>query len=81
MSKNTIWVIIIAILLIAGGVYAFTALNGEPADEQVFCTMDARLCPDGSSVGRVPPDCEFAACPSGGETPPGAMMEDGTLNY
>lgn len=29
----------------------------------VACTMDAKLCPDGSSVGRVGPKCEFAACP------------------
>ncbi len=27
------------------------------------CTMEAKLCPDGSYVGRVPPDCEFEACP------------------
>ncbi len=25
--------------------------------------MDAKVCPDGSSVGRIPPDCEFAPCP------------------
>lgn len=35
--------------------------NGE--DEPVFCTEDAKLCPDGSYVGRQGPDCEFAACP------------------
>ncbi len=29
----------------------------------VFCTQDAKLCPDGSYVGRVPPSCEFATCP------------------
>lgn len=34
-----------------------------PADEQVMCTMDAKLCPDGSAVGRVGPHCEFAPCP------------------
>lgn len=28
------------------------------------CTEDAKLCPDGSSVGRVPPSCEFAPCPN-----------------
>ena len=31
------------------------------------CQMDAKLCPDGSSVGRSGPDCEFAACPGGGD--------------
>lgn len=29
----------------------------------VACTMDAKICPDGSAVGRVPPSCQFAACP------------------
>ena len=29
----------------------------------VACTMEAKLCPDGSSVGRVPPLCDFAPCP------------------
>ena len=30
----------------------------------VSCTMDAKQCPDGSYVGRMGPDCEFAACPN-----------------
>ncbi len=36
--------------------------NGGIEDEAIFCTMDAMECPDGSFVGRVAPDCEFAAC-------------------
>lgn len=32
--------------------------------DQVACTLEAKLCPDGSSVGRVPPNCEFAPCPT-----------------
>jgi hypothetical protein len=31
--------------------------------EQVACTQDAKLCPDGSYVSRQPPTCEFAKCP------------------
>ncbi len=31
--------------------------------EEKACTMEAKLCPDGSSVGRQGPTCEFAACP------------------
>jgi hypothetical protein len=27
------------------------------------CTMEAKVCPDGSSVGRTGPNCEFTACP------------------
>lgn len=29
----------------------------------VSCTMDVKICPDGTAVGRVPPTCEFAPCP------------------
>jgi len=27
------------------------------------CTMEAKICPDGSWVGRSAPNCEFAECP------------------
>lgn len=30
---------------------------------EVGCTMEAKLCPDGSAVGRGGPRCEFATCP------------------
>ncbi|MBX3226120.1 MAG: hypothetical protein KIT84_28895 [Labilithrix sp.] len=36
---------------------------GEPPLKA--CTMDAKMCPDGTSVGRVGPSCEFAPCPGG----------------
>ena len=26
--------------------------------------MEAKLCPDGSAVGRIGPNCEFAPCPN-----------------
>ena len=32
-------------------------------EEQVVCTQDAKLCPDGSYVSRQGPNCEFAKCP------------------
>jgi hypothetical protein len=35
-----------------------------PIDDMTVCTMDAKICPDGSAVGRSGPRCEFAACPS-----------------
>jgi hypothetical protein len=28
-----------------------------------MCTLEAKLCPDGSAVGRHGPSCEFAKCP------------------
>lgn len=41
-----------------------------PAHNQpVFCTMEAKICPDGSAVGRVPPSCDFAPCPAAPNKP------------
>jgi hypothetical protein len=39
---------------------------------QVACTMEAKLCPDGkTSVGRIGPNCEFAPCPTTSTNPEG----------
>lgn len=32
--------------------------------EFIACTADAKVCPDGSYVGREGPNCEFAPCPN-----------------
>jgi len=32
------------------------------------CTAEARICPDGSAVGRTGPNCEFAQCPTANAT-------------
>ena len=61
MNKKYILIIGAAIILIAGSVYYFFAKQKSP--EPVACTQEAKLCPDGSYVGRVPPKCEFAPCP------------------
>ena len=37
-------------------------IGGRP-EEGVACTMEAKMCPDGSYVGRTGPKCEFAPCP------------------
>lgn len=36
----------------------------ENPDEMTACTMDAKVCPDGTSVGRSGPNCEFDPCPT-----------------
>lgn len=35
-----------------------------PSASMQACTLEAKICPDGSSVGRNGPNCEFTACPS-----------------
>ncbi len=40
--------------------------NGDGnGNGDIVCTLDVKLCPDGTYVGRIPPDCNFAECPSG----------------
>lgn len=33
------------------------------AEDNIACTQEAKVCPDGSFVGRVPPSCNFSPCP------------------
>jgi hypothetical protein len=71
--------IIVAIALaLGGGYYVYQKTGGNlnfdlppilspEADKTpapVACTMEAKICPDGSAVGRTGPNCEFAACPA-----------------
>lgn len=51
---------IVVVAVLASGGYYFLKLK---TFEQKVCTMDAKVCPDGSSVGRTGPNCEFAPCP------------------
>lgn len=54
--------LLITILIFAaviGGIFYF---KYKPA-QLIACTQEAKLCPDGSAVGRVGPNCEFAKCP------------------
>lgn len=66
-------IIILVAIISAGAFYFFgqkenlfptpispiaTVSNGSKA-----CTEEAKICPDGSAVGRTGTNCEFAACP------------------
>jgi putative hemolysin len=52
-----------AIFVVAGAGYWYSVGNKKAVQKEVACTMEAKLCPDGSSVGRSGPNCEFAPCP------------------
>ena len=43
--------------------FSSTQIQKPTGDEMIACTMDAKICPDGSAVGRQGPHCEFAPCP------------------
>jgi hypothetical protein len=48
-----------------GGIAVYVQLTTLPEDIPggIACTMDAKICPDGTGVGRTGPNCEFAPCP------------------
>ncbi len=56
-------IFLVGILILAGVAgEAYYFLKIRPP-QQKACTMEAKICPDGTSVGRTGPNCEFAACP------------------
>ncbi len=58
-------------LVLLGGIFAIARQKQATGPGPVYCTQEAKLCPDGSYVGRTGPKCEFAACPGVTSTPPG----------
>lgn len=59
--------VVVGIILLFAYIYSPLSIRNQttppPQEELVVCTMDAMECPDGSYVGRVGPNCEFAPCP------------------
>lgn len=94
MSKKLILslFIVIAIFVVAG-YYGYRVIstprteNPESTDlnishkGQVACTQEAKLCPDGSYVGRTGLNCEFTPCPPEALCEGGACPTDETSNW
>lgn len=63
-SKNKTFLLflagIFAVFLIIGIFY----LGGIKKPEPVSCTLEAKICQDGTAVGRTGPNCEFSKCPN-----------------
>lgn len=55
---------LIIVLILALGVLIYSRYDQQLA-EPVFesCTKEAKICADGSTVGRTGPLCSFAPCP------------------
>ncbi|OGZ60670.1 MAG: hypothetical protein A2919_02110 [Candidatus Spechtbacteria bacterium RIFCSPLOWO2_01_FULL_43_12] len=58
------FIVFIFITLVLAVLAVYNGNNLPQEQEPVFCTQDAKLCPDGSYVGRTGPNCEFADCPA-----------------
>jgi len=62
MKSLAFGIVLILLIGIAGFFYR-NVMEQERAPDVIACTEEAKICPDGSAVGRVAPLCEFAACP------------------
>jgi len=61
MNTKILIILIVLIGLGVGGFFAWQNFFNKP--EPISCTQEAKLCPDGSYVGRTGPNCEFTECP------------------
>lgn len=62
MTMRALAAAVLLVILIGGAYFTLKAARFGSSDG-IACTMEAKLCPDGSYVGRVGPKCEFARCP------------------
>jgi hypothetical protein len=64
-SKNKKLLLILFLLFLIAGLFFIlkTTFYKDKKNEAVFCPLDAKLCPDGSYVGRSGSDCNFNPCP------------------
>lgn len=65
--ERIIDIVAVCLLLIAAEVIAVAGYFGAVGVEERhvmkrICTEEAKLCPDGTAVGRTGPNCEFAEC-------------------
>jgi hypothetical protein len=62
-NKSLILLIVGLVSVVAAlGVALSGAIPKNPSKQQ--CTLEAKMCPDGTAVGRTGPNCEFAECPN-----------------
>jgi hypothetical protein len=64
--KKTLPIIIIVLIIVlaVAGLVVALKLTKEKWPSPKACTQEAKICPDGSAVGRTGPNCEFAECPA-----------------
>lgn len=61
--KNKKYILPIFVIFIIAGVLFIVWSKFSNNPKQIYCTQEAKLCSDGSYVGRTGLKCEFSACP------------------
>ncbi len=62
MNNKIIALVLLILIVLLGAFYLYRKTLAPTGP--VACTQEAMICPDGSAVGRMGPNCEFAPCPS-----------------
>ena len=64
MKQLLAGIVFLLVLGVGGFLYRNTLEHpsGPKGTRSVACTTEAKLCPDGTSVGRTGPACEFTIC-------------------
>lgn len=60
---KTLFLGIALVILVGIGGLIYRNVVSRPVVSTGACTLEAKVCPDGSAVGRIAPSCDFAACP------------------
>ncbi|MCI0597634.1 hypothetical protein L0Y34_00955 [Candidatus Parcubacteria bacterium] len=70
-------IVLIIVIGLGGFFYRDVMERTNPGGGNVTaCTLEAKLCPDGSAVGRMGPSCAFAPCP-----PPNVEVTDASIAF
>lgn len=82
--KLSVLIVAVLVFLILIGTASAAYLFVGKSAKQTACTMEAKLCPDGTSVGRTGPNCFFAPCPTAKASPtpgPASNAANATANW
>lgn len=69
MNQKGLAPVLIIVLLAVAALGGYFIYQQQIKPNLVACTMDAKICPDGSAVSRTSPKCEFAPCPTSQSSP------------
>ena len=66
-------VVVIVVMVVSVVIYKF---NLTKDSKYYACSMEAKICPDGTAVGRSGPDCQFTPCPISTTTPEKVIVQN-----
>jgi len=59
-QKNLLIIFLICLIIFGFWGWRYSRIKNH----LTVCTKEVKICPDGSTVGREGPNCEFAPCPN-----------------